>query len=85
MNPNHTNSESKAEWVHANVPGVKKTNGFIYLFIFNCPEGQCDIYKRSYSIYSSIYPFQHSTLSILPLFVIMVSNRHTGVCVADKV
>jgi hypothetical protein len=36
MNPNHPNSESKAEWAHANFPAVKKTNGFIYLFIFSC-------------------------------------------------
>jgi hypothetical protein len=48
---------------------------FIYLFLV----AVLTVY------HSSIYPSQHSTLSTLPLSVITVSNRHTGICVAEKV
>jgi hypothetical protein len=54
MNPKPLNSESKAEWAHANFLGVEKNKGvylFMYLFLMVLVlKGQCDIYKSSYSV-----------------------------------
>jgi hypothetical protein len=58
---------------------------FIYLFLVVVLKDNVTFTRVLTMYHSSIYSFQHSTLSTLPLFVITVSNRHTGICVAEKV
>jgi hypothetical protein len=37
MNPIPPNSESKAEWAHANFSGVEKNKGFLkFIYLFIC-------------------------------------------------